>query len=89
MKLFAILLLALLLSSCAHHKPASASPPPLAPPSPPKELSAKPKPRPLKPGDYVLKGAEVLPDGTVVCHKAILVIDSKKKSEDVSTFKCR
>jgi len=51
--------------------------------------AAKPRPRPIRAGDYILKGAEVLPDGTVVCHKAIQVIDSTKRNEDVTIYRCR
>ena len=79
------LLSVLLFWGCAHKKPITQA----QPVSPPPE-SEKPKPRPIKPGDYVLKGIpEVLPDGTVVCHKAILLIDARKKKQDVDTFLCR
>lgn len=81
MKLFAALCaLLLLLSGCAAKKPPTAQPPP-----PPPEIQ-KPKPRPIKSGDMILK----LPDGSsLICHRPIQVIDSKRPHEDVTVYQCR
>lgn len=74
----------LLLCGCAAKKhPAQPAP------APPAIEAAKPKPRPIRPGDMVLKHAEVLPDSTVVCHRPIQVIDAKKQSEAVNVYQCR
>jgi len=84
-RLSVVLLISLLLSGCAAKKQISQPlPPEISQPPPP-----KPKVRPVKAGDYVLKGAEVLEGGTVVCHRPILLIDAKKKSEVGTVYLCR
>lgn len=52
-------------------------------PSPPQ--IEKPKPRPIRPGDMILKTE----NGVVVCHRPIQEIDAKKKQENVTVYLCR
>jgi hypothetical protein len=56
-----------------------------------REHTPQPSPinqRPIRPGDMVLQHPE-LRDGAAVCHRPILVIDSRKKHEDAITYLCR
>lgn len=83
MKLVFILVVMVLACGCAAKKPAVQPVP--APPA----IAPKPKPRPVRSGDYILKGAEILPDGTVVCHRPIQMIDSTRRREEVTVYQCR
>lgn len=84
LRLAIICIVSLLLTSCAEKKPLTRP----VPSAPTPEVS-KSKPRPIRTGDYILKNPEILPDGSAVCHHPIQVIDSTKRREDVTVYRCR
>jgi hypothetical protein len=84
LRLTIITIITLLLAGCAQKKPLTQP----VPSAPAPEL-LKPKPRPIRSGDYILTHPEILPDGSVVCHHPIQVIDSTKRHEDVTVYRCR